>query len=69
MIIFINGPVNSGKSTTAKIVVEKIPNTALVEIDTLRSFIEWMPLKDAIEINLENAVISERNALALKPSE
>lgn len=61
MIIFINGPVNSGKSTTAKIVVEKIPNTALVEIDTLRSFIEWMPLKDAIEINLENAVSIIKN--------
>jgi len=56
MIIFINGSINSGKSTVAKILVDKLGNTALLEIDYLRDFISWMPLKESIPINLENAV-------------
>lgn len=56
MIIFINGSINSGKSTVAKLLAERLSNTALLEIDCLRNFIEWMPLERAIPINLENAV-------------
>jgi cytidylate kinase len=56
MIIFINGSINSGKSTVAKTLAEKLGNTAVVEIDSLCEFIDWMPLEKAIPINLENAV-------------
>ncbi|HZJ41472.1 MAG TPA: hypothetical protein VFD51_00405 [Patescibacteria group bacterium] len=56
MIIFINGSINSGKSTVAKLLADKLSNTALLEVDCLRSFIEWMPLEQAIPINLENTV-------------
>lgn len=56
MIIFINGSINSGKSTVAKLLVDRLGNTALLEIDCLRDFIKWMPLEQAIPINLENAV-------------
>ncbi len=56
MIIFLNGSINAGKSTISKLLVEKLPSTALVEIDALREMIAWMPLHDSIPLNLENAV-------------
>lgn len=56
MIIFINGTINSGKTTVAKILAQKIPNTANVEIDNLRNFIPWLEISKAISINLENAL-------------
>lgn len=61
MIIFINGSINAGKSTIAKILVSKIPNTANVEIDSLRDFIHWLEIDKAIPINLENAVLVINN--------
>ena len=61
MVIFINGSINSGKTTVAKILVKKIPNTAHIEVDTLRSFIEFMPLDKSIPINLENTVSLIKN--------
>lgn len=56
MIIFLNGSINSGKSTIAKLLAEKLGNSAIVEVDSLRDFIDWMPLEESIPINLENAV-------------
>ena len=55
MIIFINGSINAGKSTVAKILVKKITNSALLEIDVFREMIEWMPIDQAVSLNLENA--------------
>ena len=56
MIIFINGSINSGKSTVSKILAKELLNVALIEIDVLREMINCMPLEKAIPINLENAV-------------
>ena len=56
MIIFLNGSINSGKSTVAKLLSKQIPNCALVEIDTLRAMIDWMPIDQSIPFNLENGV-------------
>lgn len=56
MIIFLNGSINAGKSTVSKILSKKIANSALVEIDALREMIEWMPIDQAVPINLENAI-------------
>jgi len=61
MIIFINGSINAGKSTVAKILAGKIPNTANVEIDNLRHFIHWLEIDKAVPINLENAVLVINN--------
>ena len=61
MIIFINGSINAGKSTVAKILARRISNTAVVEIDILREMINWMPIDQAVPINLENAVSVIRN--------
>lgn len=61
MIIFLNGSINAGKSTVAKILAKKISNTALIEVDSLREMIDWMPIDQAISINLENAVSVIKN--------
>ena len=64
MIIFINGSINSGKSTISKLLQKKVGNTALIEIDSLREFIEWMPLEEAIPLNLKNTISLINNFVA-----
>lgn len=61
MIIFLNGSINAGKSTVARLLAKELPNTALLEIDALREMIAWMPIDEAVPINLENAVSVIRN--------
>lgn len=61
MIIFINGSINAGKSTVAKLLAEKIKDTAVVEVDRFHEFIPWMPVAESVLINLENAVLVIRN--------
>ena len=61
MIIFISGSINSGKTTISKILTQKIPNTANIEIDNIRAFIDWLDIEKAIPINLENAVLIINN--------
>lgn len=61
MIIFINGSINSGKSTVAKILVDKLPKTAHIEVDDLRKAIRWMSLEESIPINLENTASLIKN--------
>lgn len=56
MVIFINGSINAGKSTIAKILADRIPKTANVEIDSLHDFIHRLEIDKAVPINLENAV-------------
>lgn len=56
MIIFLNGSINAGKSTVAKLVARGIANVALLEIDSFHKMIEWMPIDQAVPLNLENAV-------------
>jgi len=61
MIIFINGSINAGKSTVSKILAKELENTALLEIDALREMINWMPIDQAVPINLENAISVIKN--------
>lgn len=61
MIVFLNGPINSGKSTVAKLLAEQVSNTAIIEIDALRDMIAWMPIDKAVPLNLENAAAIIRN--------
>ena len=64
MIIWINGTVNSGKTTISKLLAKKIENTAHIEVDKLREFIEFMSLSDeVIEISLNNAIAVAKNFL------
>lgn len=61
MIIWINGSINSGKTTIAKLLGEKLEKTAVIEIDELRHFISFTSLEEAIPINLENAIMLAKN--------
>lgn len=56
MIILLNGSINAGKSTVSKRLCEMLPRTAHVEVDSLRDFINWMPLEESIPINIEAAI-------------
>ncbi len=60
MIIIINGSINAGKTTVAKILAQLLSKTAHVEIDTLREFYEWMSIKEAVPISLELGVNATR---------
>jgi hypothetical protein len=60
MLIVLNGSINAGKTTTAQTLARLLPNTAHIEVDSLREFIAWMPLEESIPINLENAVAVAR---------
>ena len=62
MIIIINGSRNSGKTTTSKLLAEKLGNTANIEIDTFQYFLTpFLNLEDTLSINLENAVLVTQN--------
>lgn len=56
MIIFISGSINSGKSTLAKLLSQRLSHTALVEADAFHEMIPWMPIDEAVPINLEQTV-------------
>jgi chloramphenicol 3-O-phosphotransferase len=60
MLIVLNGSINAGKTTTAQTLCRLLPDTAHVEVDSLRAFIAWMPLEESIPLNLENAVAVTR---------
>ena len=64
MIILLNGSINSGKTTVSRQIVRLLPRTAHVEVDTLHDFIEWMPLAEAVPLNLQNAVAVTRHFVA-----
>ena len=61
MIIFLNGTLNAGKSTVAKLLEKRLPRTAVVEVDSLRNFIAWLDIDEAIPLNLKNAASVVRN--------
>lgn len=66
MIIILNGPQNSGKTTIAKLIQKTIRQTAHIEIDSLRKFIYWMDGDDAFPLSIENAVLMAKNFVEKK---
>lgn len=61
MIIFINGSINSGKTTVAKELQTQIPKCAVVEIDAFHDFVPWMELNEVLPLNYKNAIDVIRN--------
>jgi len=61
MIIILNGPQNSGKTTIAKLLQKHISQLAHVEVDGLRRFIYWMDGVDAFSLSIENAILVAKN--------
>lgn len=57
-LILLSGSINSGKSTVGRALSRLLPNTAHIEPDALRDFVDWMPLKEAIPVAIECAVRS-----------
>ena len=60
-VIFIDGNMNSGKSTVARLLVKHIDRPAVIEIDELRHFVSWMDVRDTIRMNWENALLLVKN--------
>ena len=64
MILLLNGSINAGKTTVSKQIVQMLPRTAHVEVDSLDDFINWMPLLESIPLNLTNTAAVTRNFVA-----
>lgn len=56
IIILLNGSINSGKTTISKQLKKRLPNTAHIEVDDLRAFVDWMSLEESIPLNIQNAL-------------
>ncbi|KKQ18786.1 MAG: hypothetical protein US33_C0045G0005 [Parcubacteria group bacterium GW2011_GWC1_36_9] len=56
VIIFINGSINSGKTTVSKLLTGHLPKTAFIELDDIRNMFNWMPLEEAIPITIDLGV-------------
>jgi len=63
MIIFLSGSINSGKTTIANLLVKEFPRTAHIEVDTIHDMYDWMPLEEAIPLNLKNTLSLTLNLL------
>lgn len=61
MMIILNGSRNAGKTTIARLLSERLPKTANLEVDRLREFIYCFDLEESIALNLENAVSVAQN--------
>lgn len=53
MLIFINGSINSGKTTVGKLLASHLLKTSLVELDDIRNMFSWVPLEEAIPITID----------------
>jgi len=62
-LIVISGAINSGKTTTSSSLAEKLTNTAHIHGDSLRHFVTWQDLEDAIPITYKNIFSITQNFL------
>jgi len=61
MILWLNGSINSGKSTVARILSTELKNTANIEIDVFHEFIHWKPIEESVQLNIKNAISVIKN--------
>jgi hypothetical protein len=61
MIIWIDGPINAGKTTVAKRLAALRPRTAHIEVDDLRDFVRCLPLRACIRFCIEDAAVLARS--------
>ena len=66
MKIFVSGSMNSGKTTIAGLMKKNFPRFAHIEVDTIHDMYSWMPLEDAIPLNLKNALSLMQNFIEEK---
>jgi len=63
-LVLLNGAVNAGKSTVARLLRERCDRLAHIEVDDLTDFADWMPLEQRVPLGLINACDVARNFLA-----
>src|SRR5258705_12999763 len=56
MVIYLNGSINSGKTTIAKLIIRQLPQTVHIEVDDLRHFADCLTLEDVIPFCWEDAL-------------
>lgn len=63
MVIYIDGPINAGKSTISARLAQALPSTIHIEVDHLRHFAACLSLDDAIPYALEDTIQLTQNWL------
>ncbi len=63
-LIILTGAPNAGKTTVAVLLKAQCERLAVIEVDDLRDCIAWMPLAEAVPLNLINACDIANNFLA-----
>ena len=61
VVIFIDGPINSGKTIVCRLLAQRLPKTVHVEIDDLRHFADCLTLDEAIPFALQDALSVSQN--------
>ena len=64
MLIYINGSINSGKSTIGRLLARDLTNTVHIEVDDLRHFADCLSLSEAIPYCVEDTVTLTRSWLS-----
>lgn len=64
ILVYINGSINSGKSTIGRSLAETLPKTVHVEVDELRHFADCLSLAEACPYCLEDAATLTRSWLS-----
>ena len=64
MVIYINGAINSGKSTVGRLLAGALPRTVHIEVDDLRHFADCLSLSEAIPYCHEDTMTLTRSWLS-----
>lgn len=64
ILVYINGSINSGKSTVGSLLAKNLPGTVHVEVDELRHFADCLSLAEACPYCLEDAATLARSWLS-----
>ncbi|MDE2889482.1 MAG: AAA family ATPase [Gemmatimonadota bacterium] len=64
ILVYINGSINSGKSTVGSLLAKNLPGTVHIEVDELRQFADCLSLAEACPYCLEDAATLARNWLS-----
>ncbi len=57
MIIYLDGPINAGRSTVGAMLASKLPHAVHIEVDHLRHFADCLTLNQAIPYALSDAAM------------
>ena len=63
-VIYINGSINSGKSTIGRLLAGALPNTIHIEVDDLRHFADCLSLSEAVPYCHEDTMTLTRSWLS-----